>query len=322
MGILTCSADHLHLLMQLLASHGLQLRDIGHHLPADALFNRQRHIPLQSLLELLEQARAACPEVALEFGLLLAHQRAPASQPFQAVLQPLHGQPFWQLFEIQRQTEGDRTTIRLHWRGQQDWPAELPDVLAEVLLAALHQYWLSTFRPHTSQISLSLPGTATAEYYRPYLSCALHTGQPALAVHLPTRLLGIPPRPAQPSAASMTMGDRLTLLKCTNLLLGNLAAPPGLEQLSERLGTSERTLKRRLQHAGCHYQQLLSELRLQQAAWWLHEEGQSVTVVAARLGYSSIANFSKAFRKWSGATPSQIRRYGAVRQPADVDADA
>ncbi len=319
MGTLTCSADHLHLLMQLLASQGLQLRDIGHNLPADALFNRLRPIPLLSFLDLLEQAAVARPQLALEFGMLLALQRPAAEQSLQHTL-ALPQSPFWQLFRTERTDDGENAEIRLHWQALPGWPAQFPAVIRDVLVAALHQHWLAVFQLQRESVRLSLPGDVDDEFYAPFVSCRIQPHAYTLAWRLPLHLLPQSAPAAEPGVRNLPVNEQLTLAKSTNLLLRNLSQPPGLEQLSERLGTSERTLKRRLQHAGCHYQQLLSDLRLQQAAWWLHQDGESVTAVAERLGYSSIANFSKAFRKWSGTTPTQVRRYGAQR--ASVDADA
>ena len=88
----------------------------------------------------------------------------------------------------------------------------------------------------------------------------------------------------------------------------NLSNPPSLIELAERLNLSERTCKRRLQEAGTHYQQLLADLRLVQASFWLSRRMYNVSQVAERLGYSSVANFSKAFKKWSGFSPTHAKQ--------------
>ena len=74
------------------------------------------------------------------------------------------------------------------------------------------------------------------------------------------------------------------------------------------LGLTERTCKRRLQEAGTHYQQLLADLRLIQASFWLSRRMCNVSQAAERLGYSSVANFSKAFKKWSGYSPTHAKQ--------------
>lgn len=91
-----------------------------------------------------------------------------------------------------------------------------------------------------------------------------------------------------------------------------LASTPGqyptLPLLAARLFLSERTFKRRLCEHGVSYQQLLDEARRQDALRLLQNATLSVEDIAAQLGYSSSANFSRAFRKWTGATPGAWRR--------------
>lgn len=82
---------------------------------------------------------------------------------------------------------------------------------------------------------------------------------------------------------------------------------PSLQGMAERLAVSARTLKRHLQQAGLSYRQLQDEERYQQARRLLVQSENSISEVAYRLGYNDVANFSKAFKRWSGMTPSAYR---------------
>ena len=84
-------------------------------------------------------------------------------------------------------------------------------------------------------------------------------------------------------------------------------AYPSLETTAEKLFMSSRTLKRRLQQHGLSFQELLDESRKRDAMRLLEHSGLTVEQVAQRLGYSDPANFTRAFRKWSGSTPRQYR---------------
>ena len=44
------------------------------------------------------------------------------------------------------------------------------------------------------------------------------------------------------------------------------------------------------------------------ATQMLREEGLSVSEVAFRLGYNDVSNFSRAFRRWTGQSPSDFRK--------------
>jgi AraC-like DNA-binding protein len=85
------------------------------------------------------------------------------------------------------------------------------------------------------------------------------------------------------------------------------AGYPGLETVAERLCVSSRTLKRRLQEHGASFQSLLDEARKRDSIRLLADSVLSVEQVAQRVGYSDPANFTRAFRKWTGTTPSRYR---------------
>jgi len=100
-------------------------------------------------------------------------------------------------------------------------------------------------------------------------------------------------------------GDCLAQVRA--VLLGKSGEYPSLEQVAGRLCTSSRTLKRRLQRQGASFQQLLDEVRHREAVRLLENPSLSVEEVASRIGYSSSANFTRAFRKWVGNTPGAFR---------------
>jgi len=77
---------------------------------------------------------------------------------------------------------------------------------------------------------------------------------------------------------------------------------------------SVRTVQRRLRGAGLTYSGLLDEVRLEIAARMLGEAGRKVRDIAFDLGYSDQANFTRAFRRWAGAPPSEYRRLRIDRQ--------
>lgn len=81
-----------------------------------------------------------------------------------------------------------------------------------------------------------------------------------------------------------------------------------LSYVAKRVGMSERTLKRRLKLKGASFQRLLDEARSERAKVLLHDGSVSVDQVAEKLGYGDPANFTRAFRKWTGFSPSVWRK--------------
>lgn len=83
---------------------------------------------------------------------------------------------------------------------------------------------------------------------------------------------------------------------------------PSRETVACRLHVSVSTLKRQLQQEGSSFSALLDEVRLRDARRLLSHPGMTVEAVAAQLGYHNTANFTRAFRQWSGTTPSAWRQ--------------
>ena len=80
----------------------------------------------------------------------------------------------------------------------------------------------------------------------------------------------------------------------------------GIERVARDLGYSRQTLYRKLKGEGITYEQVLDRLRRQLALRFLHE-GLSVKDAAYRLGFSDPAAFSRAFKRWTGTSPSGMR---------------
>jgi AraC-like DNA-binding protein len=118
--------------------------------------------------------------------------------------------------------------------------------------------------------------------------------------------------------------------RCENLLIrndsgGSLAArmrqklvdlegrSPGLAAMAEQFHTSPRSLIRHLASTGTSYQNLIDEVRACLARDWLWYGETTVAEIAERLGYRDPANFGRAFRRWYGISPGQLRRRGPPR---------
>lgn len=80
----------------------------------------------------------------------------------------------------------------------------------------------------------------------------------------------------------------------------------GIERVARDLGYSRQTLYRRLKAEGVTYEQLLDGLRRRLALRFMRE-GLSVKDAAYRLGFSDPAAFSRAFKRWTGTSPSGTR---------------
>ena len=95
----------------------------------------------------------------------------------------------------------------------------------------------------------------------------------------------------------------------------HLSCAPSIHETAGRLGMSRRTLARRLQQEGRSFRDLLSGLRRREAMRLLSDH--SVESVAHSLGYSEARPFNRAFRRWTGLSPSHWRDRQAAQEGLD-----
>lgn len=82
---------------------------------------------------------------------------------------------------------------------------------------------------------------------------------------------------------------------------------PRLETIAEILNMHPRSLQRLLRRKEVTYQQLVDEVRAEAASRLLGQADGSITDIALDLGYTDTAHFTRAFRRWTGLTPTQFR---------------
>jgi AraC-like DNA-binding protein len=79
------------------------------------------------------------------------------------------------------------------------------------------------------------------------------------------------------------------------------------DNLARDLHMSRRSLQRRLAEAEATYQSLVDETRRDMALRYLEDPDKSATDIAFLLGYSQQSAFTRAFRRWTGMSPSEYR---------------
>lgn len=80
-----------------------------------------------------------------------------------------------------------------------------------------------------------------------------------------------------------------------------------VELVAEVFGIHRLTLYRRLREYGTTFESLLEERRRTMAEAMLQRRTVSVAEIAEALGYGTAANFSRAFRRWTGKPPTAWR---------------
>ena len=88
------------------------------------------------------------------------------------------------------------------------------------------------------------------------------------------------------------------------------------DRLAAMFSMHVRTYHRRLTDHGTSHQQLLDQIRHTLACQLLEEDHRSLQEIAEHLGYSETRSFIRAFKRWSGSTPTVWRREKAFRHSA------
>jgi AraC-like DNA-binding protein len=80
-----------------------------------------------------------------------------------------------------------------------------------------------------------------------------------------------------------------------------------VDVIAHKLGVSRQTLFRQLKAEGVTFEKVLDELRHKLALHYLSKEKASVNETAWLVGFSEPAAFSRAFKRWTGASPRTMR---------------
>ncbi len=83
---------------------------------------------------------------------------------------------------------------------------------------------------------------------------------------------------------------------------------PSIHHISELMAMSNRTLTRRLSDAGVTYRDLVKKLQEKISKELLKDSTQSIGEIAFLTGFSEQSAFNRAFKKWTGSTPSAFRK--------------
>jgi AraC-like DNA-binding protein len=86
------------------------------------------------------------------------------------------------------------------------------------------------------------------------------------------------------------------------------SGPPTQAEIARGVALSPRTLHRRLAEAGTSFAKLLDDTRRELAAGYLQRADYSIAEVAYLVGFAEVSSFNRAFRRWTGKSPSEVRR--------------
>jgi AraC-like DNA-binding protein len=158
--------------------------------------------------------------------------------------------------------------------------------------------------------------------YERLFNCPVEFEGPQMEWHFEARVLEMPCPNANPITTKICQQfcDRMTAdhqaaesslsQRIRSLCMNHASHFPSADQLAAKLGLSPRTLHRHLAREGSSYQAILDDLRRRLAIEFLENTQMRIDEVAERVGFSDATGFRRAFRKWTGESPTHYRRAG------------
>lgn len=172
-------------------------------------------------------------------------------------------------------------------------------------------------RPLKACFSYAAP--AHAPIYQDYLGCPCVFDQPRGELHYDRAILDERPPLAHPLTSAMfqeTCEGLIDKAKASagvagqiyQILIRRPGHFPGMEGVAGALNMTSRTLRRRLKEEGLSFSEILDDVYRSLAIEYLKTTHMSVDDIGMLMGFNDVANFRKAFRRWTGQTPSEVRR--------------
>lgn len=158
-----------------------------------------------------------------------------------------------------------------------------------------------------------------ADLVRDIFRCDVRFDQPFMGLVLPRRALDRPLQMADAAAfeqAAVICQRELDKLhesqtvasSVRRLLLEQQNGLLSLQATARRLHLTQRTLHRRLDAEGTSFREIVESVRRTLATEYLASGHHSIKEIAYALGYSDLANFRRAFKRWERVPPSAWRR--------------
>lgn len=175
-----------------------------------------------------------------------------------------------------------------------------------------------TGRRVPDRAEVAMPEPPHAKRFRNVLGDRIRWGRPATRLVFDASALDWPLVQADPAALRLAREqcekelDALRRDGHAARVRSALTAPGGafrsIDETAGALGMSVRTLKRRLAEEGTTFSAVLDEQKAARARTMLEAPDATIDAIAASVGYSDVANFTRAFRRWTGTTPASYRR--------------
>ena len=216
--------------------------------------------------------------------------------------------------------EGGEVTVERHVLG--DESGSLPPQVSEFALTAMVQLFRDATIDDWSlrRVTFRHRAPTNVSRHEAFFACPLRFGASVDAVVIDERVLEIGMQAPDAGLRRLIERHGEQLLQelpteativddVRRVLVRELGCMrDGSDHVAFLLGTSRRTLHRRLEEAGTSFKRIREDLRRSLAHRYLVDGEMTVGEVAVLLGYSEVSTFHRAFKGWFDETPARYRQ--------------
>jgi AraC-like DNA-binding protein len=300
---------------------------LGLRSPAEATL--ERRVPIETYYELWAQVTRSLRDASLPvtlaesvriedfgvfgFALMTAASGREALSRTVRYVRLITDSGHWELME-------GRRSARLRWcrEGQRTLGHRLANesAIAE-LVHGMRQVVGAEFSPIVVTFRHRAPAEIAA--HRRFFGCPIAFGADADGFEFDRSVLESVPRAANPAMGAYLDQQVASLLgrvpsdddlvgRARQAIATALASGvPSSTRIAKNLGLSDRGFRRRLEERNTSFRALVADVRKTRADELLKSSRVTVGEVAFLLGFAGVDSFSRAFKRWSGASPSEFR---------------
>ncbi|MCX5478247.1 AraC family transcriptional regulator ligand-binding domain-containing protein [Kaistia geumhonensis] len=324
-------------LPDIVRSHGVSMDAIveGSGIEAEAFSNRDGVAPFVAICRVMDRAVKLTGQrhLGLEIGLAQDH-RALGTVGQLVAHAPTLGEAIQDFVRNQhRNSRGAVTFLMPHGEGfhlgygiydrYETGADQLYDLAMAVAVNAIRS--LAGTRAGPIEVLVCHRGNAPRSHYEAALGCPVRLNQPYAALALSAEAMRLPiaghdraerARLAalldeSPPFGAPDFDARVRHLLKPAILMGDASA----ETIARQIGIHLRTLNRRLKDEGVTFRAIEQQVRFSIACELLSLTDLDVADISETLAYGTPSAFDRAFRRWTGISPTRWRRGSASGEP-------